>query len=153
MGRVIALLKQDVHDDYQAVVEWQGELRKAVEELILQQLQPAFNRVLAAMPHDTLRGKQTLCRFANSELRSLAYSVRCPRTGQPAMLHAHRGNNHAVGCFQVELIGSGFDRRRTKYSSKLFPIELMVSPPRSEPLANYWATKVSNQSTDKHKSM
>ena len=151
-SKVTELLATNVGTEYSSAAKWASDLKDAVSELIGQRLEPAFNQTLSSMPQETLANKQDICRFANQELRNLGLAIRCPRTGQPASLHADRGNNHKAGVFQIELLGSESARRKTKHSSKLFPFELMSRPVRVEGLANFWATKVDSDARGTGKS-
>jgi hypothetical protein len=145
-ARAIALIGQAVADDYESVVQWQQQLREAIQELVIQRAEPAFNRKLASLPQATLAEKQELSRWANSQLRDvLRLAIRCPKTGQAARLHADHGYNHAVGAFQTRLLGSESNYRPTKTSVMLFPLELRGDIPRREALAEYWTNKASDR--------
>lgn len=145
--RIESLLRTEVELGYDDMIAWQRRLRDAVQELIVQRVEPAFNKELQSRPHDTAADKQELCRWANVELREkLSLAIRCPKTGLPAKLHADGGKNAKNGRFQIELLGSEEGRRHTKSASKLFGVELMERPLRSEPLIeHHWTRKVHNR--------
>lgn len=138
-ARAVSLLNQHVSNDYESIVCWQKELLAAVQKVIMERLEPAFNQKLASMPQDSLTDKQAVCRWANSELRALGYLARCEKTGKPAILHATPGHSPAAGRFQFELVGGA--RRRTKTAEKLFWVTLMAEPARSESLAEPWLSR------------
>ena len=140
--KIKQLLTQAPTGDYGAVVSWQVEVRRLVDDLVIERIEPAFNARLAEMPQETLSDKQQLCRWVNAELRRLGLAIRCPKTGHAAILHADRGNPRQNGRFQVELMGKEFGRRSVS-SPTLFYVHLTQEPTRVEPLAQLWSAKVS----------
>lgn len=144
-NKVTHLLGHHSLEEYPVVVAWQKALHEAVDLLVISKLEPVLNSRLAAMPQRTLEEKQTLCRWVNAELRSLKYSIKCPKTGLPAILHAVKGHKPDEGRFQIELLGGELGRRRTKTFQVLFPLEFVAEPSRNEPLAQSWSTKVSGE--------
>jgi hypothetical protein len=145
-----AVLTRKVSGDYAAVAAWQKELHSAIQALLIERFEPAFNAQLASMPQATREEKKELCRWANAELRSLGLAIRCPKTGHAAILHTDLGYRPEAGCFQLELTGQEHGRRRTRTFVSLIPLELMPASPRVDPLAQYWAERaLSNQGSGK----
>jgi len=101
---------------------------------------PALNERLAELPQSTLTEKQALCRWVNEELYASGLTIRCPKTGLPALLHADRGDD-ARGRFQIELMGKESGKKKTTSSINLFPIEIMDHPIRPESVRGYWSRK------------
>jgi hypothetical protein len=145
IARITAILKKRVRSDYAAVDAWRQELSAAIQTLVIKRLQPAVNQQLAAMPQDTLAEKQSLCRWANAELRFAGLTIQCPKTGHSAMLHADPGRNSSVGRFQIELLGGEHKRHRTVVTTELPEVQLRVDSMRGESLAKYWAKRLSSE--------
>lgn len=143
MGRITELMTNGQDDNY---ASFAGRLRKARQlfhQLVAEQLAEPLNEQLRSTPHDSLEQKQQLARWTNAELRALGVAIRCPKTGEAAMLHAHSGNHPKRGRFQIGLIEVDSGRKKTVSSPELLTLELMAHPMRREPLAEYWARRVS----------
>lgn len=135
--RIVKLLERSRFRDYDDVAKWRNELQANVRSLVARRMAPALNEKLAELPHATLAEKQTLCRWLNEELYSSGLAIRCPKTGQPALVHGDPGGGEG-GRFQLELMGKDSGHKRTVSSVRLFPIEIMDHPIRPETVQGYW---------------
>ncbi|MFO0901190.1 MAG: hypothetical protein U0836_27505 [Pirellulales bacterium] len=129
-------------NDYESTMRGLRAARQLFHEFAAARLEPALNRAAAQRPQATLPDKQDLARWINGELRSLGIAVRCPRTGQPALLRGDPGHRQPAGRFQIQLISAEEARRRTSSFATLEPLQLCGNPERREPLAEYWAERL-----------
>ena len=145
LRRITELVAPRDRETYGALHKRLAEARELFHDLLAERLTEGFNAHLASLPSQTMEQKQQLTRDANADLRALGLAVKCPKTGQPAVLHADRGNHPAEGRFQVALISAESNRKRTLSSPQLFSVELMGHPTRREPLAEHWAERLAAQ--------
>lgn len=151
LKRIGELCAERKGDDYESMLNRLTEARELFHGMLAQRLTEPFNAHLAQQPQATLPEKQALTRNANADLRSLGLAIRCPRTSEAAVLHADGGHKLTDGRFQIGLIGSGRDRKRTVSSRELFAVELMSHPVRREGFAQYWAERIANNRGDPKK--
>ena len=88
-------------------------------------LQRQFVRYVATLPCETLEQKQVVAKFVNYELSSLGLSLRCPSTGQSALLVADAGPKPVAGRFVFEICLTNGHRTRRAPSDHLPELELM----------------------------
>lgn len=144
LRRIEQLFAERKRDDYESLRARLTEARDLFHDAMAERFTEAFNAHLAAQPQATLAEKQALSRDANADLRALGLAVRCPKTGDPAMLHGDRGYRPDAGRFQLLLLHSG-GHTKTKSSTSLFQVDLMGFPNRREPLAEYWASRTQGE--------
>ena len=112
------------------------ELRTAFHRFLAEQLQSRLNAHLKTVPQESYQEKQALASQVNRELRELGLSIRCPRTGLPAILIADvREPSEGSSRFRLEVATAEGGRRRTYTAATLPDLELMVDNPRCESLA------------------
>lgn len=144
-----ALITADDAKDYRAVMQRMLSAREKFHYLLAESLCEAFNANVALMPQKTLAEKQALTRRANLDLRMLGLAIRCPKTGEPAMLLADQGYDSETGRFQLRLV-QGAQQHRVTVSSRLLPrLDLMEAPLRREALAETWQQRVSKRASAK----
>lgn len=127
-------------NDAQTLVELNHSFRREMAA----RLQPAFNAHIQAMPHGTYEEKKALARWVNEELRRFDLAVKCPKTGQPSLIHAGPGNHPEIGRFQLEHKTAEGKNVRSVNTPELPYIELMEAAPRREALAE-WREKVGRE--------
>jgi hypothetical protein len=138
--RIGDLLAVDRQASYSQLASKFRKVRDEVAELISKEVADSLNGHLDKMPQETRAQKQELCRWLNAEMRSLGIAIRCPKTGEAAMLHVDpTGQN---GRFQIELIDRENGRKRTLTSVSLPTLTFRPHLVRREPLAEYWAERV-----------
>lgn len=126
------------HGGYLRAAQHLRNARQLFHEQVAIQVAPLLNKYLEKVPKSTLQEKQELAKWVNAELRSLGLAVRCPKTGQAAMLRADPGHDEEHGRFQIALISNDLARKRTVSSPELFQLDLMANFERREPLAERW---------------
>lgn len=94
-------------------------LHTAVREATASAFEPVLNTRAQAMPHESYEDKKALAKWVNAELRELGLTLRCPKTGAPALLHGHPGGTPGVGRFHLEVTDDRGVRRRTVTSARL----------------------------------
>jgi hypothetical protein len=139
--RIVQLLKEAESGDYSVVSTRLREARDLFHTQIADQLTPVLNKHCGQSPHENLRQKQDLGRWVNAELRSLGLTLRYPGTeNEPALLQADAGRHPETG--QWRLVMSMREDHPRKTSIEMPKLELMADPPRREPLAEYWAKRL-----------
>lgn len=143
---IAELLNRPQAGTYREAVEQLGGLQHVTQEYVAAMLTEPLNREMRARPHESLGEKQSLARWVNAELRELAIAIRCPKTGNPAILRVGPGDDAKVGRFQLELVGGKERaRKRTISSKQLMDVQLRPAEFRREPLADYWANRTQQQ--------
>ncbi|MDL1904525.1 hypothetical protein FBT69_06900 [Synechococcales cyanobacterium CNB] len=145
LRRIEQLFAERKRDDYESLRARLTEARELFHDALAERFAAAFNAHLAAQPHETLAEKRDLTREANADLRALGLAVRCPRTGEPAMLQTDSGYRPEAGRFQLLLLRSG-EQFKSKTSTSLFRVDLMAYPNRREGAAEYWAERARRES-------
>jgi len=77
----------------------------------------ALNRKAQGMPRVNYDDKKVVASWVNDELRNLGLALRCPRTGDPALLRANPGG--ANGRFVIEVSDASGKRHHTATSVEL----------------------------------
>lgn len=139
--RTVELVRRPDFDDYDEVAQWAHELQESVREIVKHQIVPSLNQKLAEFPQSTLLEKRALCHWLTEELASFGLCVKCPKTGLPANIHVDQGDNVTIGRFQIQLKGNENDKKRTLSATRLFPIDVIDHPARTEPFRAYWSQK------------
>ncbi len=98
---------------------------------------PILNAHLRTLPRATLSEKKALSSYINAELRALGLSIKCPKSGRPAIIWAdfQDAQHEGVSRFRLEARREEGRRGVTSSSFELPQLELMSEPERSEPLA------------------
>jgi hypothetical protein len=104
--------------------------------ILAETLAPVLNAQLQSLPQETYEQKRSLASWTNHELHQLGLTIKCPRTGKPAILLADlRSQDDDTGRFRLEVRGDGSRRVRTYCGAELPDLELMEEPPRRETFA------------------
>lgn len=140
LKRIGDLLTERKKDDYESLRDRLQEARAEFHDLLADRFAEVFNSHLAAQPHETIAEKQALCRAANADLREVGLSIRCPKTGEPAHLHASPDSSE--GRFQI-CLASDSNYKRTLTSKPLPVLSLMGRPIRGPGRSelNSWTTR------------
>jgi hypothetical protein len=101
------------------------ELHVTSREAIAKAFEAGLNAAAASMPLATYEEKKSLAKWVNAELRELGLTIRCPKTGEPAILRGGPGGVPGVGRFHLEITDKAGNRHRTVTSSVLPPLALM----------------------------
>lgn len=143
--RLMKLLQAGNSGGYERVAKRLWEARELFHEEIAHQMQDPMNRQLAQMPQATPEEKKSMGRWLNAELRALSLAIRCPKTGEPAIVHVDPWYE-SKGRFQIELIEKQGGRRvRTVSSVSLPSLEYCPHPVRREPFAEHWGRVASRR--------
>lgn len=108
-----------------------------VKEHIAALIGPTLNAELRTRNQRTYEEKKAICRWTNGVLRELGLSIRCPKTGHPAILTAAPTHKAGEGRFRLK---TGYELGRehsTESHNELWALELMPDPPRREALAEF----------------
>lgn len=92
-------LAQKPDNDYERARGSAAEATRLFFEECAHRLEPALNARIAQMPQATYEDKKELSKWINHEVRNLGLSVACPKTGRPAYITGHPGNDKRVGRF------------------------------------------------------
>ena len=112
------------------------KLENALRTELAAAIQPRLNVHIRSLPHETYAEKQTVASWVNDELRQLGLAIRCPRTGQPAILIADvQGGIDSASRFRLEIRGIDGSRTRTICSREMLELEIMVDAIRPEPFS------------------
>jgi hypothetical protein len=112
-------------EDYGAVAGKLSDAHRGFRRAVAEVLEPALNAQAGATPHDTYDGKREVARWVNEELRGHGLAVKCPKTGQPALLVADPGQDGGRGRFQFDILTAAGRRKRTLSSVELPRLELI----------------------------
>lgn len=130
MARIAELVAERTRDDYDSLRNRLEKARELFDAVLADRFVAAFNAHLRDLPSQTLEQKQHIANTANADLRKLNLTIRCPKTGRPALLRGDPGYNRDCGRFQLYLLGES-GRGRTCSSTDLFDLKLMGSPASS----------------------
>ena len=133
LRKISDLLSERKRDDYESLRRRLTKASELFHELVVERLCEPLNTHLASLPAESLEQKQEVSRIVNRDLRAIGLTLRCPVTGEPAILRARPGLGQPGGRFQFELTGPEAERRVTRSSSKLFTLELMGRPVDAPP--------------------
>ncbi len=120
----VAIKLSELPLDFAARREALRELHGAVRTAFASSFEAVLNAHAATLPQQTYEDKKTLAKWVNAELRELGLTIRCPRTGQPALLRGHPGGVAGVGRFHLEITDSAGVQRRTVTSVTLPELQL-----------------------------
>lgn len=140
-NRSVAAKCEELPRDFAIRREALRSLHAASRAAIAKAFEPVLNEHATTMPQATYDEKRALAKWVNAELRELGLAIRCPKTGQPALLRGHPGGTPGVGRFHLEITDSNGIQRRTVTSVTLPRLSLLVDdlarapygerPPRS----------------------
>lgn len=122
----------ELPEDYEGRAAALSAFSSAASQHIAEELAPALNAHIQAMPHDKLEQKQELAEWVNRELERFGLAVQCPKTGLPAKLRGIAGNWPGIGRFGFEVYIDG-KRKWPTVSDKLPYLQLTdASPPKEQ---------------------
>lgn len=112
-------------------------LRAAFHQELSIALEPAFNEFAKQLPRDTIQDRNDLAVEVNGRLRTLGLTLKCPRTGKPAIIitDRHDPDRPEESRFRLQVQGEDGRRQRTVTSKELFSLDLMPDPGRVESFA------------------
>lgn len=114
-----------------------ADLSRAFHQVLAEVLQPRLNAYVKTLPQETLADKRSIATWVNAELRKLGLTIRCPKTGNPAILVADtqdRVHGH-ITRFRLEARDDRGRNVRSCTSPTVPELELMKDPPRRESLS------------------
>jgi hypothetical protein len=139
-------LTSGLPDDYEGIAAALSCITHAYRQHIAEQLCPALNARIQAMPHDTYEQKKELAAWVNAELGRFGLAVKCPKTGLPAKLHGDTGNYPEIGRFQFQVSTDSGRPHRTFNTPDLPVLELVDSTPALDTQVA-WKTQVGLKSS------
>lgn len=134
-------VREAVADHFRSVPEAFADREaeaKRIKSLVLAQvaaaLQPSLNESFSLRPHGTLPDKQDLASEVNATLRDVGLCLRCPRTGEPAILVADfkDASDARTGRFRFETRDAHGRKSRVGSTAGFPELELMEDPGRRE---------------------
>lgn len=124
-------LAQKPGNDYERARDSTAGATRLFFEECAHRLEPALNARIAQLPQATYEDKKELSKWINHEVRMLGLSVACPKTGLPAYITGHPGNDRRVGRFVFHALNPD-GTRTTSYSVvKLPPLRLVRTSPET----------------------
>lgn len=101
-------------------------------------IQLRFNAYLKTLPQETYEQKHALASWVNHVLRVLDLALRCPRTGEPAILVAEdKDKSHPNSRFRFQGKGTKGKNLKTCPSVQLPDLQLIPAPVREEGSARW----------------
>jgi hypothetical protein len=137
LQEIQALLTRPTTSDFSTAFAEAKKLGELVKQHIADRFSPSLNAELKTRPQGTYDDKKSVCRWTNGILRELGLSIRCPKTGKPAILTADSRHPAIQGRFRLKTEFDDGKDRTTESHVNLWPLDLMGAPPRKEPLADY----------------
>ena len=114
------------------------DLNLAFKSELASTFQTRFNHHIQTLPQNSYAEKQALASLVNHELHELDLTIKCPKTGKPAILVADIKDGHdGTSRFRLEIRSDDGRKVRTRTSTQLFDLELMAAMPRAEGLARW----------------
>ncbi len=121
--RAILSNATDNYDEHRAMLI---ALSDAFRQEISQSFEPVFNEQVQGLKKDSYDEKKAVAKYANAELRRLGLGIRCPTTGEPAILQAYPGNRPDEGRFRLDYTDA--DGRRRQVVSWMTLPDLALMP-------------------------
>src|SRR5665213_3834754 len=133
------LVMEALPDDCVACHARIEELSAAFRWEIAEAMQRRLNAHLKTLPHETFEERKLIASFVNMELRELGLTIRCPKTGKPAILIADvKDAEHDKGRFRLQVCDEKGKNKRTVTCYGMIELELMPDAPRKEGMARKW---------------
>jgi hypothetical protein len=133
-------------DDFQQASAAVRALRHQFHEEMAAALAPRLNAYLKTLPHETLADKQAVATWVNNELHQLGLTIRCPKTGNAAILFADFKNPEHEDISRYRIESKDARGKKIRSTSRELPeLELMEDPPRREALSRKF-----KKPTDEH---
>ena len=134
--KVFGTLVASLPADYPGFTATAAEMDRCLRSEVAAALQSRLNAHLLSFPHETYAEKQEIASWVNEELRRLGLAIRCPKTGEPAILVADvQGGVDSPSRFRLEITDKDGRRARTFSSRNLPELELREDTVRPEPFA------------------
>jgi hypothetical protein len=109
-----------------------------LREVIATHLEPVVNQYANDQPRATWEEKRALASTVNENLQKLGLAIKCPETGNPAILIAdRRSDSPEVTRFRLHVRKPGGGRAAKGVWRELPPLELMLDSGRVEPFAKW----------------
>jgi len=129
----LAALPADYSASYKQITrirhEFLAELSAAIEGRL--------NAHVHQLPQETLAEKQQIASKVNGDLRLLNLCLRCPATGNPAILVADfRDDEEKTSRFRFQIVGPSGRQLKKAASRHLPPLVIQESAPREEHFAS-----------------
>ncbi len=128
-------LVSEMPADYPQAAVWAAQITQAFRDRMAEVLQPRLKSHLTSMPADSLEEKRNLATWVNGELHKLGMTIRCPKTGRPAVLYADFQDAEHETVTRFRTTTSSADSRgsrRTTVSQDLPTLDIMPTPVRPE---------------------
>lgn len=103
------------------------EARQVFHELLAARFTAELNEHLQQAKRDSIEDRRNAALDISTALNSLGLAIRCPKTGEPALLRAETGRAGSGGHFQLRLIGEMNQSRTLSFATPV-DFELMPSP-------------------------
>ena len=135
ISKIKQLIETLPADHYTDAYKAADELLTLTKQEVAQRLSAPFNAKIRSMPQDTYQQKKDLASWVNTELRNLGLAIRCPKTGNPAILIADvRGDAEETSRFRLEYTDERGKKVRswTGYDLSGLTLELRDDIPRKE---------------------
>ena len=126
-------LAQTPDNDYDRAQGSMAEATRLFLEECAHRLEPALNARIAQLPQATYEDKKELSKWINQEVRGLGLSVACPKTGLPAFITGHPGNDRRVGRFVFHALRPDGTRTTSLTVVRLPPLRLIGTSAKATP--------------------
>ena len=115
-------------------------IRQAFHLELAAALAPALNEHVVGLPQDTPEERQEMVAWINQQLRDIGLAVKCPTTGQPAVLVVDRQDRQhpEITRFRFSVRSPEGKQSHTAARRNLGELELTEHRPRIEPLSKFF---------------
>lgn len=114
-------------------------IKDAAIQKIISVVAPTVNARLQSMPSQSYDDKRSVCQWLNQELRELGIAIKCPKTGDPAALHA--SDDCGIGGRFRLRVDTPRGEHPTVSFAKLPTLSFVPARPRRESFVDYWSAR------------